>query len=374
MDVYNRYVLPSFVERTSYGIKESNPYNKMFEERIIFLGVQIDDASANDVIAQLIALESMDPDRDVTMYINSPGGSVTSMMAIYDTMQFVQPEIATVCIGQAASAAEKESNREAAQYAAIGLVRMKMRNRSRLLPAIAEVTQIAESAVSPGVAASAWLLVGQARIAMKDPKAAAKAYAEAYKNAPKPSAIADAARRGLEATGAPTPEEIASAASGEMRLIYPRRPVQVGWLDVIAAAPASAARVEFILDDQNAFTAHLCFGAWTVYFHLLQAEGGWCNAELWFRNVVLSSRRLLLAAPHGRQPRLVRHLVQGADLILPAPHPSPALALPPLLQPRGRSRHRQCDQHSRGKGGHHKYEKSALHPHAPSGGARSPKC
>jgi ATP-dependent Clp protease protease subunit len=101
----SRYVLPSFVERTSYGIKEMNPYNKLFEERIIFLGVQIDDASANDVIAQLIALESMDPDRDITMYINSPGGSVTSMMAIYDTMQFVQPEIATVCIGQAASAA-----------------------------------------------------------------------------------------------------------------------------------------------------------------------------------------------------------------------------------------------------------------------------
>src|SRR5580704_5097046 len=100
-----RYVLPSFIERTSYGIKEMNPYNKLFEERIIFLGVQIDDASANDVIAQLIALESMDPDRDITMYINSPGGSVTSMMAIYDTMQFVQPEISTACVGQAASAA-----------------------------------------------------------------------------------------------------------------------------------------------------------------------------------------------------------------------------------------------------------------------------
>jgi len=101
----SRYVLPSFVERTSYGIKEMNPYNKLFEERIIFLGVQIDDASANDVIAQLIALESIDPDRDITMYINSPGGSMTSMMAIYDTMQFVQPEIMTCCIGQAASAA-----------------------------------------------------------------------------------------------------------------------------------------------------------------------------------------------------------------------------------------------------------------------------
>ena len=100
-----RYVLPSFVERTSYGIKEMNPYNKLFEERIIFLGVQIDDASANDVMAQLITLESIDPDRDVLMYINSPGGSMTSMMAIYDTMQYIQPDIQTFCLGQAASAA-----------------------------------------------------------------------------------------------------------------------------------------------------------------------------------------------------------------------------------------------------------------------------
>jgi ATP-dependent Clp protease protease subunit len=101
----SRYVLPSFVERTSYGIKEMNPYNKLFEERIIFLGVQIDDASANDVMAQLLTLEAIDPDRDITMYINSPGGSMTSMMAIYDTMQFIQPDIQICCIGQAASAA-----------------------------------------------------------------------------------------------------------------------------------------------------------------------------------------------------------------------------------------------------------------------------
>jgi ATP-dependent Clp protease, protease subunit len=101
----SRYVLPSFVERTSYGVKESNPYNKLFEERIIFLGVQIDDASANDVMAQLLVLESTDPDRDILMYINSPGGSFTSLMAIYDTMQYVRPEITTVCLGQAASAA-----------------------------------------------------------------------------------------------------------------------------------------------------------------------------------------------------------------------------------------------------------------------------
>jgi ATP-dependent Clp protease protease subunit len=103
--VHNRYVLPSFVERTSYGIKESNPYNKLFEDRIIFLGVQVDDASANDVMAQLLTLEGTDPDRDIIMYINSPGGSFTAMTAIYDTMQYVRPDIQTVCLGQAASAA-----------------------------------------------------------------------------------------------------------------------------------------------------------------------------------------------------------------------------------------------------------------------------
>ena len=100
-----RYILPSFIEHSSFGVKESNPYNKLFEERIIFLGVQIDDASANDVMAQLLVLESTDPDRDILMYINSPGGSFTSLMAIYDTMQYVRPEITTVCLGQAASAA-----------------------------------------------------------------------------------------------------------------------------------------------------------------------------------------------------------------------------------------------------------------------------
>jgi ATP-dependent Clp protease, protease subunit len=103
--MHMRYTLPSFVERTSDGIKESNPYNKLFEERIVFLGVQIDDASANDVMAQLLYLESDNPDRRISIYINSPGGSFTSLMAIYDTMQFIRPEIETVCLGQAASAA-----------------------------------------------------------------------------------------------------------------------------------------------------------------------------------------------------------------------------------------------------------------------------
>ena len=100
-----RYILPSFIEHSSWGVKESNPYNKLFEERIIFLGVQVDDASANDIMAQLLVLESLDPDRDITMYINSPGGSFTSLMAIYDTMQYVRADIQTVCLGQAASAA-----------------------------------------------------------------------------------------------------------------------------------------------------------------------------------------------------------------------------------------------------------------------------
>ncbi|MGO1963089.1 MAG: ATP-dependent Clp protease proteolytic subunit [Corynebacterium sp.] len=101
----SRYILPSFVEHSSFGAKESNPYNKLFEERIIFLGTQVDDASANDIMAQLLVLEGLDPDRDITMYINSPGGSFTALMAIYDTMQYVRPDIVTVCLGQAASAA-----------------------------------------------------------------------------------------------------------------------------------------------------------------------------------------------------------------------------------------------------------------------------
>src|ERR1044072_9488260 len=100
-----RYVLPSFTERTSYGIKEMNPYNKLFEDRVIFVGTPIDDTSANDVMAQLLTLESLDPDQDINMYINSPGGSFTAMTAISDTMQSVRPEIHTVCIGEASSAA-----------------------------------------------------------------------------------------------------------------------------------------------------------------------------------------------------------------------------------------------------------------------------
>ena len=100
-----RYVLPEFREKTPYGEKINNPYTKLFEERIIFLGTQIDDASADDVMAQLLCLESLDPEKEISIYINSPGGSFTAMTAIYDTMQFVKPDVSTVCLGQAASAA-----------------------------------------------------------------------------------------------------------------------------------------------------------------------------------------------------------------------------------------------------------------------------
>ena len=100
-----RYIVPQFDEKTANGYKRHDPYTKLFEERIIFLGTQIDDISANDVMAQLLTLESMDSDRDIILYINSPGGSFTALTAIYDTMQFVRPDVMTICLGQAASAA-----------------------------------------------------------------------------------------------------------------------------------------------------------------------------------------------------------------------------------------------------------------------------
>ena len=104
-EITNRYVLPTIEEKTAYGFKRLDPYTKLFEERIIFLGQPIDDTVANDVMAQLLTLESMDSDRDIIIYINSPGGSFTALTAIYDTMQFVRPDVMTICLGQAASAA-----------------------------------------------------------------------------------------------------------------------------------------------------------------------------------------------------------------------------------------------------------------------------
>ncbi|MEU4098164.1 ATP-dependent Clp protease proteolytic subunit [Streptomyces sp. NPDC026673] len=100
-----RYVLPEFTERTSEGVRSMDPYSKLLQERIVLLGTPIDDTSANDVMAQLIHLEATSPERDISLYINSPGGSFTAMTAIYDTMQFVTCDVSTVCVGQAASAA-----------------------------------------------------------------------------------------------------------------------------------------------------------------------------------------------------------------------------------------------------------------------------
>jgi ATP-dependent Clp protease protease subunit len=104
-EITNRYVLPTIEEKTAYGFKRLDPYTKLFEERIIFMGQPIDDTVAIDVMAQLLTLESMDSDRDIMIYINSPGGSFTALTAIYDTMQFIRPDVSTICLGQAASAA-----------------------------------------------------------------------------------------------------------------------------------------------------------------------------------------------------------------------------------------------------------------------------
>jgi ATP-dependent Clp protease protease subunit len=99
------YFIPQWEERTSYGVRRIDPFAKLFEDRIIFLGTPISDDIANAVMAQLLCLQSMDPDRDISIYINSPGGSFTALTAIYDTMRYIKPDIQTVCLGQAASAA-----------------------------------------------------------------------------------------------------------------------------------------------------------------------------------------------------------------------------------------------------------------------------
>ncbi|MFG2137649.1 ATP-dependent Clp protease proteolytic subunit [Streptomyces sp. NPDC048650] len=100
-----RYVLPEFTERTTNGTRTLDPYSKLLSERIIFLGTAIDDTAANDVMAQLVHLEHSAPEQDISLYINSPGGSFTAMTAVYDTMRYVSCDIETVCLGQAASAA-----------------------------------------------------------------------------------------------------------------------------------------------------------------------------------------------------------------------------------------------------------------------------
>ena len=99
------YYIPQWEERTSYGFRRIDPYAKLFEDRIIFVGTPISDDVANAVMAQLLCLQQMDADRDIQLYINSPGGSFTAMTAIYDTMRYLKSDVQTVCLGQAASAA-----------------------------------------------------------------------------------------------------------------------------------------------------------------------------------------------------------------------------------------------------------------------------
>ncbi|KOG38610.1 ATP-dependent Clp protease proteolytic subunit [Streptomyces resistomycificus] len=100
-----RHVLPEFTERTSSGKRTMDPYSKLLEERIVFLGAPIDETSANDVMAQFMYLEHRDPDRDISLYINSPGGTFSAMSAIYDTLRFVTCDVETICLGQAGSSA-----------------------------------------------------------------------------------------------------------------------------------------------------------------------------------------------------------------------------------------------------------------------------
>ena len=99
------YYIPQWEERTSYGFRRIDPYAKLFEDRIIFLGTPISDDIANAVMAQLLCLNSMDTERDISIYINSPGGSFTALTAIYDTLRYLKTDVQTVCLGQAASAA-----------------------------------------------------------------------------------------------------------------------------------------------------------------------------------------------------------------------------------------------------------------------------
>jgi len=99
------YLVPTVVEQTSRGERAFDIYSRLLKERIIFLGTPIDDTVANLIMAQLLHLEGDDPDKDIALYINSPGGSMTSLMAIYDTMNFIKPDVGTYCMGQAASAA-----------------------------------------------------------------------------------------------------------------------------------------------------------------------------------------------------------------------------------------------------------------------------
>jgi ATP-dependent Clp protease protease subunit len=105
MPATNQYLIPTVIEKTNFGERAYDIYSRLLKDRIIFLGSAIDDGVANAVIAQLLFLDNQDPEKDIKLYINSPGGSVTAGMAIYDTMQFIKSDVSTICIGIAASMA-----------------------------------------------------------------------------------------------------------------------------------------------------------------------------------------------------------------------------------------------------------------------------
>src|SRR5512134_901852 len=105
MEPIHNYLVPTVIEQTNRGERAFDIYSRLLKERIIFLGTPIDDTVSNLMIAQLLHLESDDPDKDISIYINSPGGEITGLFAIYDTMQYIKPDVSTICIGQAASAA-----------------------------------------------------------------------------------------------------------------------------------------------------------------------------------------------------------------------------------------------------------------------------
>lgn len=103
LDIKSEYLIPTVIEKTHLGERAYDIYSRLLKDRIVFLGTQVDDGIANTVIAQLLFLESQDKEKEIKLYINSPGGSVTSGLAIYDTMQYIKPDVATICIGMAAS-------------------------------------------------------------------------------------------------------------------------------------------------------------------------------------------------------------------------------------------------------------------------------
>src|SRR3989339_1368748 len=102
-EIRSQYLIPTVIEKTSYGERAYDIFSRLLKDRIIFLGSEIDDGVANTVIAQMLFLENQDPEKEIKLYINSPGGSVSAGLAIYDTMQYIKPEVSTICVGMAAS-------------------------------------------------------------------------------------------------------------------------------------------------------------------------------------------------------------------------------------------------------------------------------